>query len=263
MNLNRRTALALGASVTLVGVSANKNPLIEGRPSGERNFIGPTRAIVPVVGDGKWILNEPPEETGYFEPRTFDLSVEIQMRGTGNARSISAFTAAPVAFPEQQIVDLKIERQGCRAGVQQLTPESARLILQADSIQRGQFVSAAARYRLTIHKSHFGYDSSMFPQNQERTPNSKRYLGDSPGIKVSSRQVRKLVREVQGDLKHPWKIAKAFRQWVWDNIHGRYQDYTNVETALRKTRWRLRRESRSIRGTLSCVQYPCPPRLGS
>lgn len=235
MKLDRRTMLGIGGSATLAGLGLANQPFgSSGVMHHQHETIPQVHALVPVVGDGKWISREPPKESGYYEPRRFDLSVEIRMQGTGNAQNISAFTAAPVAFPEQRIEDFKLEHFGCQAKIQPLTPTSARLLMHADAIRPGQVIAATAKYRLNISKSYFGYAPDLFPEVQDKPQLAKAFLGDGPGIKASSQQVRKLAREVQGDLKHPWKIAETFREWVWQNIEGRYQDYTNVQTALRK-----------------------------
>ncbi|MEM8733013.1 MAG: transglutaminase-like domain-containing protein [Planctomycetota bacterium] len=235
MNRDRRLVLAA------LGTSAVAGNEIWRRRSSSGNHVfdyeakSPVHALIPVIGDGKWISTAPPEDsTGLLETRAFELSVEIEMDGLGNAQGISASTAAPVAFPEQQIESVRVERNGCRAGLQQLTPTAGRLVLQADSIRRGQRVSAAAKYRLQISKSYFGYDPEMFPVHANQPRSARAFLGDSPGIKSSSSEVRKVAKAVRGDAKHPWVLAQRFRDWVWENIEGRYQDYTDVVTALRK-----------------------------
>ena len=45
----------------------------------------PIHSISPVVGDGKWIWNDPPEETGYLEPREYELEVGICLLYTSDA----------------------------------------------------------------------------------------------------------------------------------------------------------------------------------
>ncbi|MFN3190911.1 MAG: transglutaminase-like domain-containing protein [Aureliella sp.] len=220
---------AFGVSASLAQRTLRRHEVVDDR------VISPVHALIPVVGDGKWISTDPPvEETGFWEPRSFDLSVEIQMRGLGSARDVSAATAAPVQFPEQQIVGFQLERMGCQAGVQQLAPTAARLVLHADSIRQGQIVRAQSKYRLQISKSFFGYQPEMFPERQILPRSARAFLGDSPGIKASSIEVRKVAKSVRGDVKHPWVTAARFRDWVWENIEGRYQDYTDVETALRQ-----------------------------
>lgn len=232
METSRRQLLlgsSLGASA-LVGQS-----LLHRSPITEEERVGPTHAIIPVVGDGKWIATEPPEaERGYFEPREFDLTVEIRVRGNGTATNLSAFTVAPVAFPEQEILEFRVKQHGCRASLQQLTATAARLCLQADSIRAGQTLAAIAQYRLKISKSYFAYEPSMFPENQELSREAGRYLGNSPGIQTNSKQVREVVRDIVTESEHPLIKAQAFQSWVWENIKGRLQDYTNVVTALRR-----------------------------
>ncbi len=247
----RRRFLQAGSSLCLssLAFSAWPSSSQQGKDRKAANsfseqFVSPTHSLVPVVADGKWISAEPPDpqfvlpetetSTGYFEPRSFDLTVQIRLTGTGTARDVSAFTVAPVRFPEQQLIDLRIEQHGCRAIVQPLTDTSARLMLSAQSIVRGQTISAMAHYRLRISKSYFGYKQEMFPEVQELPRIAKQYLSDSPGIRASSREVRTLAKTLTGQGRHPWELAATFHRWVWENIEGRPQDYTSVETAIKK-----------------------------
>ena len=81
-----------------------------------------------MVGDGKWIWTKPPEgETGYLEPRKYEVSIGIQLEGTGSTRQIKATTPVPVEFPEQKIEEVKTEADGCRLRLRQLTPEAGQL----------------------------------------------------------------------------------------------------------------------------------------
>ena len=77
----------------------------------------PAFAIIPVVGDGKWIWTEPPKDgsKGYLEPREFEVTTGINFRGEGYASEVRATTVAPLQFPEQEVVDFKIETSGCEA----------------------------------------------------------------------------------------------------------------------------------------------------
>lgn len=53
----------------------------------------PAYSVIPVVGDGKWIWTEPPaDQTGYVEPRSFDVSIGVQLRGRGAAKQVKATT---------------------------------------------------------------------------------------------------------------------------------------------------------------------------
>ncbi len=85
-------------------------------------------SIIPVVGDGKWIWTKPPIETGYLEPRRYDLSIGIELEGTGNAFQVKATTPAPIQLPEQKIQNVKIEKQGCLAALRPLSEGAGQLI---------------------------------------------------------------------------------------------------------------------------------------
>jgi hypothetical protein len=56
----------------------------------------PAWAVVPVVGDGRWINVEPPADgSGYFDERPFALAVGIEIRGRGNAADMRAAIRGP------------------------------------------------------------------------------------------------------------------------------------------------------------------------
>jgi len=128
------------------------------RPFEEHFGPRPAYSIIPVVGDGRWVWTNPPEgQTGYLEPRDYELKVGIELEGTGNAAQIKASTVAPLELPEQRIKDVRIQPQGCEAGLRQLAPEAGQLMLAAPGIVAGQIVSAVATYRITLHKEYHAY----------------------------------------------------------------------------------------------------------
>lgn len=195
----------------------------------------PAYGVIPVVGDGKWIWTEPPkDQTGYLEPRQYDVSIGMRFRGKGSARSLLATTAVPVAIPEQEIQNVRIETQGSMAKIRQVAPEAGQLMMAAPSIVAGQTVSAVAHFRLTLYKTYHGYQKEQFTAQQD-LPTAFRnlYLRDSPGIQTRRTAVRKLAAKVGGQIKHPWDKAKAFYEWVWSNIHPRPGYYTSVVEAIR------------------------------
>ncbi len=195
----------------------------------------PAYSVIPVVGDGKWIWKEPPEsETRYLEPRSYDVSVGIEMEGTGPASDITSTTVAPLEYPEQKILDSSIDARGCQAQIRSLAEGAGQLVLSAAEISRGQMIRAVARFRMTLFKQFFDYQAEMFPAKQEVPPDvRKTYLQDSPGIQVRSRQVRSLAKELSsGTPKHPFEQARAFAEWVPKNIQPQIGSYTSVTAAL-------------------------------
>lgn len=195
----------------------------------------PAAGIIPVVGDGKYVWNKPPEnQTGYLEPRQFELSVGIELVGEGNATNIRATTVAPVEQPEQRIENVRVEQQGCRAGLRQLAPDAGQLMLAAPGIVKGQRIGAVAHYRLTLYKSYQGYQKQQFPAEQEFAKDFRKlYMYDSPGIQTRRKEVRKLAAQLADQQDHPWDIALACYDWVWKNIRARTGPYTSVIEALR------------------------------
>jgi hypothetical protein len=195
----------------------------------------PAYSVIPVVGDGRWIWKEPPEkERGYLEPRPYEASVGIELEGTGPATDLMGTTAAPLEYPEQKIDEKSIETSGCQAELRKLAEGAGQLFVAAAEISRGQVIRAVARFRLTLFKQYFAYQADQFPARQNLPPEIRRsYLQDSPGIQVRSRQVRSLAAELtSGTPKHPFEQARAFAEWVPQNIKPQIGSYTSVTAAL-------------------------------
>ncbi|HET6880995.1 MAG TPA: transglutaminase-like domain-containing protein [Pirellulales bacterium] len=224
-----RTALAGSCGAGLCGIVGR---LSRSLPA---SVAPPAYSVIPVVGDGRWIWKEPPDgETGYLEPRSYDVSVGIEMEGTGPASDITSTTAAPLEYPEQKIENKSIETSGCQAELRKLAEGAGQLVLAAAGIDRGQVIRAVARFSMTLFKQFFAYHADQFPAKQELPPDvRKSYLQDSPGIQVRSRQVRALAAELtSGTPKHPFEQARAFAEWVPQNIKPQIGAYTSVTAAL-------------------------------
>ena len=83
-------------------------------PSAEESFYPPTFSVIPVVGDGNYIWTKPPMgETGYLEPRRYELKLGIELEGTGDATELKATTVAPLTQPGQKIENARVETVGC------------------------------------------------------------------------------------------------------------------------------------------------------
>lgn len=201
----------------------------------EKSALPPTRSVIPVVGDGRWIWKSPPEgQTGYLEPRTYRLSIGIQLQATGPTEQLQATTPAPVEFSEQRIDRVQLEMDRCQAELRPLTAEAGQLVLSADSLAEGQVAAAAAHFTLTLFKQYQGHAKEQFPVAQQFPKEFRQpYLTDSPGIQTRLPEVRQLVKALTAAFDHPWDKALAFKCWVWENIQARIGRYTSVQAALR------------------------------
>lgn len=232
-----RTGLgaAIGATCasTLFDVRLLAGPPV--RPWREFTQVAPTRTLIPVVGDGRWVWTKPPEgQSGYLEPRPFELKVGIELKGRGDAQGIQATTPVPVPLPEQRIDRAAIENTGCLANFRRLAAEAGQLKLDAPSIVKGQTVRAVATMRLTLRKSYHGFEKDQFGQQQPPLPKqlASLYLRDSPGIQTRAPEVRDLADRVAGRMAHPWDVAQAYYTWVWENIRPQIGRYTSVIEAI-------------------------------
>ena len=198
--------------------------------------LGPVHSIIPVVGDGKWIWNEPPEKVrGYLEPREYTLDIGIELTGVGNQSEAMAATPVPLNHPEQKVDEVTIEKVDCEATIRELAPGAGQLLLHAPSIQQGQTVKAIAHYKLTISKQYHAYNAEQFPAAQKIPVNvGNDALQDSPGIQTGAPTLKALAAEVSQGIKHPWDQALAFAKWVRANIQPRIGPYTSVAIAVEK-----------------------------
>jgi len=198
------------------------------------NPLGPIHSYEPVVGDGIWIWKEPPaKERGYLEPRSFELSIGIELQSAGERCEAMAATPVPVNHPEQQVDDVRIEKVGCEAVIRELAPGAGQLLLHAPNLAAGQKAKAIAHYKITLLKQYHGYAPEQFPQKQ-KAPSSiqSMALGESPGIQTKAAAVRKLASQIAIGIEHPWDQALAFVQWIQNNIRPQYGPYTSVLTAI-------------------------------
>ncbi len=235
--MDRRTFISRSVGTAVLGGTGLLNPTIQSACvfADEITFRAPTYSIIPVVGDGKWIWTKPPtDQTGYLEPRQFDVSIGLQIQAKGTAQNLRATTAVPVNLPEQKIENLRIQKQGCAADVRQLSPEAGQLMLAAPAVYAGQTIGAVAHFRVTLFKEYQGYKKDQFPAEQDYHRDFRKlYMYDSPGIQTRQKVVRDLAAEVGGQIDHPWDKAKAFHAWVWKNIKPKIQAYSSVIEALR------------------------------
>jgi hypothetical protein len=197
---------------------------------------GPVWSFEPVVGDGKWIWRDPPKtDRGYLEPRSFDVSIGIELRGTGSSCEAIASTPVPLNHPEQEVQEMSIERVGCNATLRELAPGAAQLVLHATNVEPGQVVKAVAHYKMTLLKQYHAFEQAQFPIEQE-IPRSIRTLamGDSPGIQANASAVKKLANEIAYGQSHPWDKAKLYVKWIRENIRPQMGAYTSVLSAIQR-----------------------------
>jgi hypothetical protein len=230
--MHRRHWLMAGCGFAAGALAWRQFPVLD-----EASFSGPTHSIIPVVGDGQWIWNEPPkDQTGYLEPRSFEVSIGVELQGTGNASKLQATTPVPPAFPEQKIDAVEVLTDGCEARIQPLTSGSAQLELAAASVAKGRTIRALAKMKVTLTKQYLGFAKEQFPAQQPKLPLEvkKNYLQDSPGIQTSDSEVRKVTQAIAGEHKHPWDQAQAIAAWIRKSIKAQVGPYTSVAKAMQK-----------------------------
>ncbi len=204
----------------------------------KQEFAADTHSVIPVVGDGKWIWNEPPkDQTGYLEPRSFEVSIGLELQGKGDAGRIQATTPVPTEFPEQKIESAEVLTEGCEARIQPLAAGAAQLEMAAAGIAKGQIIRAIAKLKVTLSKQYHAFAKEQFPAKQSFPAEIKKnYLQDSPGIQTSDGRIRKLGQEIAAEHKHPWDQAAAISAWIRKSIQPQIGTYTSVATAMEKKR---------------------------
>lgn len=231
----KRRALLAGGAAALGAVALGTWPS-SGRRS--ESHSGPVSAVIPVVGDGKWIWTEPPEnQTGYLEPRAFELSIGVELSGEGDAQRIEAATPVPSEHLEQKIDEVRLETEGCQAELRDVGEGASLLYLAAPALSRGQTIRALAHYKLTLKKQYLGYEAEQFPAHQPPPPSPvrKQYLQESPGIQSAAPEVRKLLAQLRTpDEPHPWLFAERAKAWIAENIRPQVGKFIGVVNGLKE-----------------------------
>jgi len=233
--LARRTFVAALAGSTLAACGA---PLRASRRAADDAFLPgdvPAYSVVPVVGDGRWIWNEPPREgRGMLEPRRFRLRIGVEIASRGPMTDLFASTPVPAVFPEQSIdAERIVTSGGAQAEFDALADSARRLVVTTGRMDKGQTASAHAEFDLTLFKQYFGYRREQFPEVQKPPyPIRAAFQGDSPGIQTRVVDVVERARALRAALTHPWDWAEAFADWVSRNISPRLGAYTSVTKAL-------------------------------
>ena len=143
----------------------------------ERAFCPPAYSIIPVIGDGKWIWRDPPEDKGYLEPREFEVVVGMRFTGRGESTDLYGTTVAPTSFPEQKILhsDLQVDNGKARLaelsdGATQLQLYVPRLANQENRSSNGNISAEAVVNPIK------GLKSRCFRLNRSRSLGIERHL---------------------------------------------------------------------------------------
>ena len=242
--MHRRTFLQLGLGNAAAACYPTLATLVDDAASVVPNQLceavapAPTHSVIPVVGDGQWIWNEPPKnETGYLEPRSYKLDVGIEMTGRGNAWQVAATTPVPVACPEQKIEEERVVAQGCEAQIRSLSDYSRQLCVSAAQLGEGQTISAVAHFKLTLRKQNHAFQRDQFPDEQKIPADVRRqYLGDSPGIESRCKEIRKLYEELRAKGTHPWEMVSNAATWIRKHIAPQMGAFAGVSRAMQNQR---------------------------
>ena len=227
----------LNRSIRAVSGALAVSPFLSSRSDEySQSQIGPVHSYEPVVGDGRWIWREPPEnERGYLEPRSFDVSIGVELQGQDDNTEAMAATPVPVNHPEQKVEEVSIETVGCEAMIRELAPGASQLVLHTRPFHAGEIVKAIAHYKVTLYKQYKAFNQEQFPAHQTVPKDVKMAaLGDSPGIQANAGAVKRLAKELTRGIDHPWNQAQAFVEWIRQNIRPQYGPYTSVLTAIEK-----------------------------
>jgi hypothetical protein len=157
----------------------------------------------------------------------------VKATGKMGTTDFLAATVAPISSPEQEILEQRFETDGCDAALESLGDTARQLLVSAKRVADGQTISGQAIFKIRNAKSYFGYRLEQFPFEQ-RLPRqlASPWLGDSPGIETKLAALRKIIAQITTESTHPWDKARAFHQWVFENIRGVPGDYTSVKQAL-------------------------------
>lgn len=218
--LNRPLLSSLFAPLFLLGICLNT-------AIGQDSASGVDTESSPDVSNGP---------LQYIAPKTIEMLVGIRVQaGDGNMLSTFATTVFPTSWPEQQVETIEASvPKPMLHGLRDLPGGNQQLLLKSPLIPAGALVEATLRVR--IRKSHIvgPEDTTHFVVPRRLPKTVRNYLGNSPFINVGTKDVRRIVNEInQQNPLTEWKKIEMLYDWVRDNIAYEQGQLKSVTDALK------------------------------
>lgn len=188
-------------------------------------------AVLAVLAFGQ--PASPSAPAGSANERSFEVTIGIRLKSSGDGQRYTAGTPVPIDWPEQRAELLAKETVRCSTKIRDLGRQAAILVMSTAPLARGQEARVLFRYRVTIRATD-GLPSEDFEAVQPKTSAVLRpYLLPSPGVESDDPEIRTLAAELAQSHATDWDKLREFFRWVHERIEYRVMDFTSARAAAR------------------------------
>lgn len=164
----------------------------------------------------------------YVLPKTFAVQMKVTAHAGATPASgvVRAWLPIPRGFPYQTGFQLL----RASPAVKKIEPESSliRSAYLEQLASPNQPVSFEIEYQYSTYGVYFDIDASAVTACDHSDPELKPYLGEGPHIRFTP-EMRILSDQVAGNESNPGKKAKAFHDWIAENIKYSYAiEYSTI-----------------------------------
>jgi len=183
----------------------------------------------------------------FIAPKTYDMKIGLRLTtGNGAMAGTTATTVFPTEWPEQKVeIIAPPSASSFATDFRNLPGGNRQLLMFARSFPAHSSQEVTATVRIT--KSHTVGPNDptglVIPRRVSR--DLRQFLADSPYIKATGSDVRRIVREIdKEEFDTDWERIEAYYDWVRENIEYVFDGYDwdtleGWKNAGEKSTWQL------------------------
>ena len=183
------------------------------------------------------VLGLSPTGTGGQQPDPDSVTVErwqigLTVESPGTCTGILATVPVPMDWPEQRIREVAREVSPQVASIRERTLDGGvrQLLISIPRLNAGQTASALLTLEVWKRTLLTPRETDALKAPTEADRELRRYLGRSPMIETTDREIQRIVREIVVDQPSDWASALAIYNWVRENV--RYEFDVELKGAL-------------------------------
>ncbi len=170
---------------------------------------------------------EEPSPLQYVAPKTYDMKVGLRLStGNGAMAGTKATTVFPTDWPEQKVeIIAPPTAPSFQTDFRELPGGNRQLLMFARTFPANSTQEVAVTVRITKSHTVGPEDTTNLVIPRRVSRDMRQFLGDSPYIKSTGSDVRRIVREIdEAEFDSDWQRIEAYYDWVRENI-----EYVNGE----------------------------------
>ena len=152
-----------------------------------------------------------------------------------NLTRINAKCPLPCDWREQKVKLLsETVPPGSKSGEQTVKGLGNLWIVSCPKLAAGRNLTFERVYEIERFQVVSRFESKPLTRPMRETPEIRRALGDSPGIRLADPELRRFAEELAKDHETPWEYARAASDWIRNNVRYQLGDYRGAKFAFEK-----------------------------